>query len=382
MACCDVVILGGGPAGCATALSLRSHCPSLKLVLLEASAYAQPRVGEVLPAIARPLLTHLGVWESFTAESFRSVHSQAAAWGQPALIENHFIYSARGAGWHLDRTRFDQLLAEQVAQRGVEVRFRTRVVSMVQAMADLSHGADGTDIAPEADAAPYHWHFHLSDRTLLQAKFVVDATGRRALIAQKMGARPQLADRLTAFVRFFSLNSRPIAGTAIEAFPHGWWYTALAGKRRVVACLSDHDIACELGLKESDRWLSLLQQTQWIRSRVGDGVMQGDAIVRPASATCLDRLHGNHWLAVGDAASAYDPLSSQGITKALRLGIFAGYAVGDRLTQANGTGLAKYASLVRREYASYRTAHRQYSLQEQRWPQNRFWARRHCLHAQ
>ena len=356
-----MAIAGGGPAGCATALSLRSRYPDLKIVLLEISAYDKPRVGEVLPAIARPLLTHLGVWEAFEAERFRAVHSQAAAWGQPFLLENHFIYSARGAGWHLTRTRFDRFLAEQAARQGVEVRSQTRL----------------TAIAPSASTPDCLWHLQLSDRSQLQARFVVDATGRRAALARKMGARPLAFDRLTAFVRFFAIDRHPIPGTAIEAFPEGWWYTALADDCRVVACLSDGDIARELGLANRDCWLARLQQTHWIRARVGDSALQGEAIVRPARSTHLDRVCGDRWLAVGDAASAYDPLSSQGITKALRLGVFAGYAIGDRLSRGDATGLAKYSSLVRREFEYYQQAHEHYSARERRWPQSRFWRRRH-----
>jgi hypothetical protein len=55
----DVIILGGGPAGCATALSLRSYSRSLSIALIEESSYEHPRVGEVLPGLARSLLDNL-----------------------------------------------------------------------------------------------------------------------------------------------------------------------------------------------------------------------------------------------------------------------------------------------------------------------------------
>src|SRR5262245_28653187 len=64
----DVAIVGGGPGGAATALALRAYAPSLSVVLLEASGYDTLRVGEALPPLARRLLEHLGVWESFCGQ--------------------------------------------------------------------------------------------------------------------------------------------------------------------------------------------------------------------------------------------------------------------------------------------------------------------------
>ena len=65
----DVLILGGGPAGSATALALRKHAPGLSVLLVESSSYDQPRIGEVLPAPAKVLLEHLGVWTDFEKEN-------------------------------------------------------------------------------------------------------------------------------------------------------------------------------------------------------------------------------------------------------------------------------------------------------------------------
>ena len=76
-------LVGGGPAGCATALALRAHAPALAVGLIEASSYDRPRLGEVLPALAGVFLEHLGIWEAFQRESYRRVHSTLSAWGQP-----------------------------------------------------------------------------------------------------------------------------------------------------------------------------------------------------------------------------------------------------------------------------------------------------------
>lgn len=353
----DVMIIGGGPAGCATALSLRAHDPSLTVALVEASSYDRPRIGEVLPAPARTLLERLGVWKAFEDEGFRPVHSQSSAWGHPSLWESPFIYSLHGAGWHLDRARFDAFMARQAAERGVLQRLSTRLVGF-----ERSGGG---------------WALQLSDATRYRARFVVDATGRHAAFARRVGARLEAFDRLTGFARFFTLDDDSEPGTLIEAFSEGWWYTALAGEHRVVTCMTDSDVARRLGLGDEERWLKLLSETRWIGRRVGRGTLYGAPMSRAANSLRLSPVIERDWLAVGDAATAFDPLSSQGITKSLRAGIFASYAIADLLGKGDAAGLARYESFVRREFEVYLRNHAQYCAAEQRWPDSSFWRRRH-----
>ena len=80
----DVAIAGGGPGGCAAALSLRAFAPSLSVALIEATKYDAPRIGETLPPPARALLEHVGVWETFLAQSHRPVYGTSSAWGAPS----------------------------------------------------------------------------------------------------------------------------------------------------------------------------------------------------------------------------------------------------------------------------------------------------------
>jgi flavin-dependent dehydrogenase len=83
-------------------------------------------------------------------------------------------------------------------------------------------------------------------------------------------------------------------------------------------------------------------------------------------------------LAVGDAASRFDPLSSQGIVKALRSGIFASYAIGDWLVRKDEAGLRRYQHYVMAESSSYQQTRVKYYAREQRWPSSEFWRRRHA----
>ena len=81
---------------------------------------------------------------------------------------------------------------------------------------------------------------------------------------------------------------------------------------------------------------------------------------------------------MGDAASTFDPLSSQGILKALRSGIFAAYAAGDLLAKGDEAGMRRYPVFVEREFASFLRARARYYADEARWPEREFWRRRHA----
>ena len=86
------------------------------------------------------------------------------------------------------------------------------------------------------------------------------------------------------------------------------------------------------------------------------------------------------WLAVGDAASIFDPLSSQGIVKALRSGVFASYAIADLLLNGDDLGLRRYRRYVQDEFEGYAKNRAQYYGEERRWPESEFWRRRWSIY--
>ena len=82
-------------------------------------------------------------------------------------------------------------------------------------------------------------------RTDLSAAFAIDAGGRTAPLARRLGAKRQVNDRLVCgwvHGRACSIG-RGVGLTTVEAVPDGWWYTApLPEERRVLAFLTDADL--------------------------------------------------------------------------------------------------------------------------------------------
>jgi flavin-dependent dehydrogenase len=363
--CCDVAILGGGPAGTATALSLRQHAPALSLALIEQSNYDTIRIGETLPPTAQPLLEQLGVWPIFLRAGHTPAYGSCAAWGSDKLWANEFIFHATGHGWHLDRKRFDALLAHEAASKGVALYADTKLIA-------------------SRPARPKQWQLTLrtrnDDELSIAAAFVVDATGRRAVFASQQNVRKVLLDQLLGVCAFFNLNKRaPLTETytLVEACAKGWWYSALVPEEKLAVCfMSDGDLVKQHRLHAATAWFELLAETRHTKARVQQAEPMAAPTVQAAYSQRLERLTGDAWLAVGDAATTFDPLSSTGICKGLRSGIMASYAIIDYF-KGSTASLAKYEAITAGEFEAYLETRAAYYNQEQRWADALFWQRRH-----
>lgn len=361
----DVVVLGGGPAGTATALSLRQHAPSLSLALIEQSTYNKIRIGETLPPIVQPLLEQLGVWNVFLNEGHVPAYGSCSAWGSDELLDNEFIYHPLGRGWHLDRKRFDAMLEREAASKGVTSYAGSKLI------ASRPSNKKGWQLTVQTENGA---------EISLEAAFVVDATGRRAVFTSQRDVRKVLLDQLLGVFVVFSLNGgTPLTDTytLVEAWPEGWWYSALVPNDKLaVVCMSDVDIVKKRRLHSSAEWFELMNETRHIRDRVQQAEPLAAPSVHAAYSHRLERMTGDAWLAVGDAATTFDPLSSLGIFKGLRSGILASYAIGDYF-KGSSSSLEKYEAIMAREFEEYLGTRADYYGRERRWKNSAFWQRRY-----
>ncbi|HEX9735418.1 MAG TPA: tryptophan 7-halogenase [Thermoanaerobaculia bacterium] len=362
MAAFDVAVIGGGPAGAATALALRHHDPELRVVLIEASDYGEARIGESLPPNARLYLEKLGVFERFLGENHLESFGTTSSWGVGDLVDNDFLASFAGSGWHLDRRRFDAFLLAEAAREGVVTRTGARVVS------ETRRGG--------------RWRLELragERRAVVTARYVVDAGGRGGRFAARRGARRVLFDWLVGVYAFCAPGERPATAdtrTLVEPLEQGWWYSArLPDGGMVAAFMTDGDLVRGAGLDARGVWLEMLAGSRHTRERLEGLERRGEPAVRAASSGRLDAFGGDGWLAVGDAASTFDPLSGQGIVKALANGLWAAFAAADSVGGRQHV-VERYSQLLRDEFERYLETRERFYLEEPRWPEAPFWRRR------
>ena len=381
-----VAVIGGGPAGASTALALAQK--GIGVTILERNpecdgnaqgnqAHRQFveqgdwKIGEGLPPLARPLLNQLGVWERFIADGHLPSYGNSAAWGTPQLLDHSFIFDPHGHGWHLDRRRFDRMLR----------------CAAVDAGARLSTGVSIAEHHREAEG----WRLNLisatGERRHLNANFIVDASGRASWFARQQGAQRLNLDRLVGLAALLTPSEvstkEPDQNslTMVEAVEDGWWYAALLADGCLVAAyLSDGDLATTKAARTREEWLQLIERTTHLSHRIalhGYGIKHAPRIVS-ANSSRLDRTAGPAWVAVGDAAMAYDPLSSQGILAALETGSQAAAAIEASLC-GDQSALAHYEQSLHDRWTKYLKSLRFFYARERRWPNSTFWQRRGSL---
>ncbi len=357
----DVVVLGGGPAGTATAIVLAGF--GWSVTILERSHYESTRIGDTLPPEVKQPLMALGLWESFLADNPVKSPGTASAWGQAELYDHDFIVNPHGPGWHVDRRRFDSMLARAAEESGAEVLRGARRIS-------LTCGACAA------------WHVGAivdGQRLERQAALVVDATGRSASPARRLAGHRIVYDRLVGLVGFTSVGEN--AGdrrTLVEAIEGGWWYSApLPNGQQIGVFMTDADFLPTGPAGCAAFWRDQMQQSRYTRARIGRGALAASPRVVAACSSRSPIVAADDWITVGDAAAAFDPLSSQGVSWALESGLMAAEAIDGRL-RGHPEALALYARQVEHGFIRYLEMYGDYYCRERRWPNSPFWRRRHA----
>jgi flavin-dependent dehydrogenase len=360
----DVVVVGGGPAGAATAMRLAAAAHRVLVVDRDALAGeggARGRgLGETLPGAAARLLTELGVWEGFLAQGHPRCHARLSRWGGAQLLVQDALRDLDGAGWSLDRAAFDDLLLSAARSQGAAVLSgRAGIIGHDERGWRLRvrrrDGAEGPEV---------------------RARILVDASGRGSRLLRPIGQRRMVVDRLVCVWTHLPMRHTAQGTSYVQSDPDGWWFTIpTTGGRRVLAFHTDPQVVDVRAL--SSTLTERAAATTGLSEQLGDSALAGcePARVCAAGASRMAAVGGPDWLAVGDAAMAFDPLSSQGLFHALYTGLRSAEAVGRAL--ATRAGVIAEADLgLEPVWSAYRETARHIYGSERRWADRPFWKAR------
>jgi flavin-dependent dehydrogenase len=351
-----IIILGGGPAGSALALELaRAGC---RVTILERAVSVGWKVGETLPPEAQIELARLGLTERFARQLHLPCHGIVSLWGSAAPVERDSLFNPYGHGWQLDRAAFETDLLAAAQEAGAVVQLGVVVNEIRRASSGTPGKEPGWFVESTAGVAYCDW--------------LVDCTGRHAILARREGGQYEQLDHLVAIVGLCraARDSDEDTRTYVESHADGWCYSALRPDRtRIVAFQTDADLLPAATVT-----------TDWLESRLIDSEIGrllarhdydfiGQPLLVPAHAGRYARASGDNWLAVGDAAMTFDPLSGQGTNKSL---VSARQAVQSILYGQD------YQQGCNALWDSFLQQRARIYAQEKRWSANLFWSRRHA----
>ncbi|MFN0147902.1 MAG: NAD(P)/FAD-dependent oxidoreductase [Dehalococcoidia bacterium] len=313
----DVIVIGGGPAGstAATLLARKGH----RVLLLERERFPRDHIGESLLPASMPILEALGVMPAIQAEGFLKKYGATMVWGSGSEPWSWYFRETNKTHEHayqVWRPRFDQILLDNSASTGVDVRQGCRVLEV-----DL----------PGQDRMTVQYTDGRGAAATATCRFVVDASGQAGLIGRKLGLRKadENFQNLAVYAYFEGCERLPPPDETnifIESYEHGWfWMIPLHNGQMSVGSVVDHRYGSEaIRANGPEAYFAAQVAAAPNASRMlaNARLVQGPTVIRDWSYSSTE-VAGDGWVLAGDAACFIDPLFSTGVHLALSAGVMS-----------------------------------------------------------
>jgi flavin-dependent dehydrogenase len=330
----DVIVVGGGPAGSTIATLMARQ--GRQVLLFDKARHPRFHIGESLLPANVPLLDALGVREQIDAIGLPKwgVEFVSAEHPRPALIDfADASDKSQPMAWQVRRADFDDILLRNAEAAGARVLEGTAVTG-------ASFDDAGVNVDTRGDHGPRRW----------RARYLVDASGRDALLATQLGLKQRDTRHNSAALFAHFRGARRLPGRleghiSIFWFRYGWfWFIPLADGTTSVGAvcwphyLKSRQVPLAQFLGDTIAMVPALAQRLEGASLVDDKVWAtGNYSYR------VRRCTGQRHLLIGDANGFIDPVFSSGVYLAM-VGAFEGV----RVVEAALDDPARYAAECRR----------------------------------
>ena len=327
---CDVLIIGGGPAGSTAAITLAER--GYEVVLLEKAHHPRFHIGESLLPANLPLFERLGVaeevqaigmqkWGAEFVSPWHAVRSQTFQFTEAWNKSLPFSYQVR-------RSQFDEILIRRAATRGARVieGCRVRDVDFLSDSAGLPSGG-GARVQAE----------HEDGRTeTFEARFVIDASGRDTFLGNRLKTKQRnRKHNSSAMYAHFKgaqrdADCRRAGNISLFWFDHGWmWFIPLADGATSVGVVAWPYYMKSRKKPLREFFLDTIALCGPLSERLQSAELVSEVEATGNYSYSCDRPHGSgkNYLLVGDAYAFVDPMFSSGVMMAMTTAVTAAETV-------------------------------------------------------
>jgi geranylgeranyl reductase family protein len=337
----DIAVIGGGPAGAATAM--RAARQGASVVVLEKGAHGRDKIcGDGLTPRAVAALNELEIplAGAHHIDGLRMIAGKQVRelpWGSPGDR-----FPPHGAVW--PRRRLDAALIDAAVEAGADVRFRTE--------ADVRIDDAGRVIGVRTQHGD------------IDADLVVAATGAPGAVARALGADRDPNEPYGLAIRAYVESPRHLDphieacltvkdrnGTWVPGY--GWMFPCGDGTVNIgVGALSTMKGFKSLNLNTLLASYRSIVQESW---GIGPNLERARAWRLPMSVV---QRHGAGWVAVGDAAGLVNPMNGEGID----YGLESGMLIADLFVKDPASATAEYDRILGERFDGFLRTGRRFAF--------------------
>ncbi|MCH2161013.1 MAG: tryptophan 7-halogenase [Phycisphaerales bacterium] len=316
----DVAIIGGGPGGSTLASLILKYAPDRQVLVLEKEKFPRDHVGESqLPAIAG-IINEMGCWDQIENAGFPLKVGATYRWGKseelwdfdfaaPREVEKlarpgQYEGLRRFTAFQVDRARYDDILLRHAETLGATVMEETQVVKIHR---------DGDRVES----------LELRDGTMVTAKYYIDASGHIGVLRRGMGVetKPETSLQNIAMWDYWENADWAVeigvGGTRVQVMSQsaGWmWFIPLGPTRTSIGFVCPVEHYKQSGMSPDALYKEAIANDERISSLIENATPRGDTETTTDWSFTSDRLYGDNWFLVGEAAGFADPILAAGLT--------------------------------------------------------------------
>jgi flavin-dependent dehydrogenase len=307
---CDVLVVGGGPAGSTVAALLAQR--GERVVLVEKEKHPRFHIGESLLPLNLPLIEQLGVGEEirrigmvkYGAQFVSNLHQKAVEFEFANAWDKNFPYA-----YQVRRSEFDHILLKNAAAKGATVVEECRIADV-----DFLPGGQGVRAGGRtSQGETRRWH----------AKFLVDATGRDTLLANRFGIKQRNRKHASAAMFAHFTGARRLTGKeeghiTVFWFEHGWfWFIPLADGTTSIGAVGSPQYFKTRKTELTKFFMDTIALAPELVERLKHAEMVSAVTATGNYSYKCTRMTGDNFIMLGDAFAFIDPLFSTGVYLAM-----------------------------------------------------------------